>query len=50
MIFKYLLEQGFEHAAYSLLHEGRLEESLKEGPEVKAGQLLHLLERALLFN
>lgn len=51
LIYQYLLESGYTHTAYAMFHETRIDQ---KGPtyeaDAKAGHLIFLLERALIFN
>ncbi len=43
--------QGFEHSAFNLFHESKLEKNLKDfEEESRPGMLIHYLERGLIFN
>ncbi|VDC06227.1 unnamed protein product [Peniophora sp. CBMAI 1063] len=50
LVHAYLRDCGFEHAAFSLRSEARLEKSNNFQKQVPHGELVDLLGRALLFN
>jgi transducin (beta)-like 1 len=50
LIYKYLLECGLSHTAYTLFNEANLAQPLQEFRfDVKSGHLLSLLEKALIY-
>ncbi|KRX03495.1 WD40-repeat-containing domain [Pseudocohnilembus persalinus] len=50
-IYKYLLEAGLQHTAFSLFNEAHIEEKVREFDQnCRPGHLLHLVERGLMFN
>ncbi|KZV71433.1 WD40 repeat-like protein [Peniophora sp. CONT] len=50
IVHAYLRDCGFEHAAFSLRSEARLDKSTNFQQQVPHGELVDLLGRALLFN
>jgi transducin (beta)-like 1 len=51
LIYKYLLEAGLTHTAYSLFNEAALAQHLQELRfDVRPGHLLGLLEKALIYS
>lgn len=51
LIYKYLLEAGLSHTAYSLFNEAALAQSLQEYRfDVRPGHLLSILEKGLIYN
>lgn len=51
LIYKYLQECNLAHTAYSLFNEANLDQSLTQYKyDVKAGQLISLIEKALIFS
>ncbi|EAR94699.2 LisH protein (macronuclear) [Tetrahymena thermophila SB210] len=51
LIYKYLLEAGLQHSAYSLYNEAKIEQIYRNYEnDLKAGHLIHHLERSLIFN
>ena len=50
VIYKYLLESGLAHTAYSLFNEAALAQPLQEFRfDLRPGHLLSLLEKALVY-
>jgi transducin (beta)-like 1 len=50
LIYKYLLEAGLTHTAYSLFNEALLAQPLQEFRfDLRPGHLLALLEKALIY-
>lgn len=50
LIYKYLLEAGLSHSAYTLFNEAVLAQPLQEFRfDVRSGHLLSLLEKALVY-
>jgi transducin (beta)-like 1 len=51
VVYKYLMETGLAHTAFSMFYEANLEEPAKEFRyDVQAGYLITLFERALLLT
>ena len=51
IIYKYLLEAGLNHTAYTFFNEASLAQPLHEFRfDVKAGHLLSLLEKSLIYS
>ena len=51
LIYRYFLEQGLQHAAFTLNNEAGLKEfASKYHDDVRPGHLVHLMEKALLFQ
>ncbi|KLO10113.1 WD40 repeat-like protein [Schizopora paradoxa] len=50
IIYSYLQDSGFEHTAFTLRVEGRLEQSPHFNDYIPRGQLVELLTKALLYS
>ncbi|KAH7106449.1 WD40 repeat-like protein [Auriculariales sp. MPI-PUGE-AT-0066] len=50
LVYAYLLDSGFEHAAFSLRAEARLDASSQAKTQVERGLLIELLAKALLYT
>jgi len=51
LIYKYLLETGLSHSAYTLFNEAALSQPLQEFRfDIRAGHLLSILEKGLVYN
>ena len=51
LIYKYFLETGLSHSAYTLFNEAALTQPLQEDRfDVKAGHLMSVLEKGLVYN
>ena len=51
IIYKYLLEAGLSHSAYTLFNEAALSQPLQEFRfDIRAGHLLSILEKGLVYN
>ena len=50
LIYKYFLEAGLSHSAYTLFNEAALAQPLQEFRfDVRAGHLLSILEKGLVY-
>ncbi|CAD8190714.1 unnamed protein product [Paramecium pentaurelia] len=49
LIYTYFLEQGYSHSAFALINEVKIDQLIYRD-DVKPGQLINLLEKALLFQ
>lgn len=51
LIYKYFLETGLSHSAYTLFNEAALTQPLQEYRfDIRAGHLMSVLEKGLVYN
>lgn len=50
LIYSYLEDAGFAHTAYALRHEGQLDLSPNLNVRIPRGELIRLLNKALLYS
>lgn len=51
LIYRYFMEQGLKHSAFTLNNEAGLREfSVKYHDDVRPGHLINLMEKSLLFQ
>ncbi|KAK7039430.1 F-box-like/WD repeat-containing protein TBL1Y [Favolaschia claudopus] len=50
LVYSFLLDSGFKHAAFSLAMEGRLENSPNFSKHIPRGELIDLLSKSLLYQ
>lgn len=50
LVYSYLEDAGFQHTSYALRHEARLEDSPNLHVRIPRGELIKLLNKALLYS